>query len=116
MQKTLSAYELVNVVSEEYEHRQLAIGATFRKKGSISIAACAAIGRDRRYPETPGKKGSRQSRSGRDSRKRARGAPEGQIHNQWNATHQRPLHSSRPQTIGLHTVRTHAVPHLSSFI
>src|SRR5258705_1679249 len=54
-QKTLSAYELVNVVSEEYEHRQLAIGATSRKKGdnsALSAATGAGIGANERRDKT----------------------------------------------------------------
>src|SRR5258705_7278020 len=44
-QKTLSAYELVNVVSEEYKHRQLAIDATSRKKGNNSVlSATTSVG------------------------------------------------------------------------
>src|SRR5258706_6172092 len=54
-QKMLSAYELVNVVSEEYEHRQLAIGATSRKKGdnnALSAATGAEIGANKWRDET----------------------------------------------------------------
>src|SRR5258705_6736663 len=54
-QKTLSAYKLVNVVSEEYEHRQLAIGVTSRKKGdnsALSAATGVGIGANERCEKT----------------------------------------------------------------
>jgi len=40
-QKTLSTYELVNVVSEEYEHRQLATRGSSKKNGDNSALSAA---------------------------------------------------------------------------